>query len=539
MTRTQNKSKIALLSEFIRRIDMKKIFASIMAVAMIATMFVFTASAADNEWAVYASANAYKEEYDEDDTLPRVPGLRYVDNGVQMYTATEQQLKDMGSNAWGTIQTKEKVSYKNGLSMTVLADEFTDGAADKWISFTIWDSQKVNQGAAGYGCGWLCLIRPNAGGCDLQSFMCTPTVAMQQLILTNDNTNIYDGEALTLEIKPEDGKFNVYVNGVDMKASAFTQFMENDEAYIGVTGHQGVREQIVLTVTDFNGVKPTGTDAQEPYLPEDLQPIPDKEHTPAVPEGQPCWTWTSERVKNNKPGEDMTSIVNDDGSLKITFTENAPMLNGTIKTGTYDSAEFPIWAILYKDLDEIAGGASLWYCAGDVWAAQNDSHLSFDWSEGDYDMDNDDGWRLICVDLSDELTWEGDIHSYRLDIAGDGSLAEQTADIKWIGFFRNEKDAYNYADMGAYYEKEYGTPDSTSESAPATQPDDTTKADDTQTTTEEEGKTTTAEPAATTNKPAEQGKKSNTGMIIGIVAGVVVVAAAAACGIILSKKKKK
>ena len=231
--------------------------------------------------------------------------------------------------------------------------------------------------------------------------------------------------------------------------------------------------------------------------------------------------------------------VNDDGSIKITFSENAPMLNGTIKTGTYDSAEFPIWAILYKDLDEIAGGASLWYCAGDVWAAQNDSHLSFDWSEGDYDMDNDDGWRLICVDLSDELTWEGDIHSYRLDIAGDGSLAEQTADIKWIGFFRNEKDAYNYADMGAYYEKEYGTPDSTSESAPATQPDDTTKADDTQTTTEEEGKTTTAEPAATTNKPAEQGKKSNTGAIIGIVAGVVVVAAAAACGIILSKKKKK
>ena len=46
---------------------MKKIFAAIMAVAMIATMFVFTASAADNEWAVYASANAYKEEYDEDD----------------------------------------------------------------------------------------------------------------------------------------------------------------------------------------------------------------------------------------------------------------------------------------------------------------------------------------------------------------------------------------------------------------------------------------------------------------------------------------
>lgn len=511
-----------------------------MTAAMIMTMFVFTANAADNEWAVYASANGYKEHYEPDDSLPKVPGLKYVENGVQMYTATDEQLKDMGNNGWGTIQTKEKVSYKNGLTMTVLVDKYTDGAADKWISFSIWDSQKIAQGAAGYGCGWFCLIRPNGATCGLESYMCKPSVAMTNLTMSSTPTNIYEGEALTLEIKPEDGKYNVYINGVDMKASGFVDFMENDEAYIGVTGHQGTREQIILTVTEFNGATPTGTDAQEPYLPEDLQPIPVKEDTPPVPEGDPCWLWNTERVKNGKPGEGMTSLVNDDGSLNITFSENAPMLNGNVRTGSYEASEFPIWAILYKGLDEIGAGASLWYCAGEVYAAQNDSHTGFDWSEGDYDMNNDTGWRLVCVDLTDEATWEGIIHGYRLDIAGDGSLNEQSADIMWIGFFRTEKDAYYYANMNEYYDKEYGTA-ATSEDTAAT-PDDTTSASDpasSDAATGTEATPGTDAPATTTGKASEGDKKSNAGLIIGIVAGVVVIAAAAAAGIVMSKKKKK
>ena len=516
---------------------MRKIFAIILTAAMIMSMFVFTANAADNEWAVYASANAYKETYEEDDSLPKVPGMKYTDNGVQMFTATDEQLKDMGSNGWGTIQTKEKVSYKNGLTMTVLVDKYTEGNCDKWISFSIWDSQKIAQGAAGYGCGWFVLVRPNAGGCDLQSWMCSETVAMTNLTMQSSSTNIYNGEALTLEIKPEDGKYNVYVNGVDMKASGFTQYMENDEAYIGITGHQGTREQIIMTVTELNGVKPTGNESQAPYLPEDMQPRPDESNTPPVPEGEPCWLWGANNVKNNKPGEAMTSIVNDDGSLRITFDENAPMLNGNVKTGSYKAEEFPVFAILYKDLDEIGGSASLWYCAGEVYAAQNDSHLGFAWAEGDYDEDNDNGWRILCIDLTDEATWEGLINGYRLDIAGDGSLNEQEADIMWIGFFRSEKDAYHYANMGAYYDSQWGTPTTTVEDTAAPVDDTTAASGDN---TVDEG--TQAAPGTadvTTDGESTGEKKSNTGAIIGIVAAAVVVVAAVVCGIVLSKKKKK
>ena len=519
---------------------MKKLFAVIMAAAMIATMFVFTANAADNEWSVYASANRYKESYEEDESLPRVPGMRYTENGVQMYTATSEELEAMSANAWGTIQTTNKVSYKNGVTMTVLADAFTDNAStDKWISFTIWDSQKTAQGAAGYGCGWLCLIRPNAGGCDLQSFMCTPTVALQQLILTNASVDIYEGEALTLEIKPEDGKFNVYVNGVDMKASAFTQFMENDEAYIGVTGHQGCREQMMLTVTELNGEKPTGTDNVEPYVDPNAKKRPDEEHTPAVPEGEPCWLWNFESVKNGKPGEGMKSEVNDDGSLKITFDENAPMINETIKTGSYKAEEFPYFAVLYKNLDELGSAVgSLWYCAGEVVSAQNDSHTGAEWGSGDYDMDNDNGWRLLVIDLTEETTWEGYINSFRLDIAGDGSLAGETADLMWIGFFRSEKDAYTYAKMGEYYAKEYeAAPTTTVTEAEATKDVEPASSDTGAESTAPEGSST--DKTTDTEKTDDTTKKSNTGAIVGIIIAAVVVVAAVVCGIVLGKKKKK
>ena len=331
---------------------MKKIIAIIMTASLIFAAAGLTVNAAENEWTVYAAAVDYKETYAEDESLPKAPGLRYTDLGVQMYSADDEMLKNMSANAWGTIQTKEKVSYKNGLTMTVLVDRFNNSGADKWISFSIWDSQKISQGAAGHGCGWFCLVRPTSSGCKLESWLCTPTVAMQNLMVGQCETNVYEGEALQFEIKAVDGKYSVFVNGVDMKAGSFVQFMENDEAYIGLTGHQGVREQFCFTITEFNGAVPAGTEAIDPYVPENLIPVPSYEDTPATPEGEPCWLWSAERVKYNVPGIGMTSVVNDDGSLRITFDENMPQINASVRTGSYKAEEFPVWAILFKDLDE-------------------------------------------------------------------------------------------------------------------------------------------------------------------------------------------
>ena len=518
---------------------MKKLFSIIMTAAVIFSVFTFTANAADNEWTVYAAAVDYKETYAEDDPLPKEPGLKYTDLGLQFFSAEEEMLKQMSANAWGTLQTKEKVSYKNGLTMTVIVEKFNDSPADKWISFSIWDSQKISQGSAGYGCGWFCLVRPTQSGCKLESWICSPTVAMNLCTQANIDTNIYNGEALEFEIKPgENGKYTVYVNGVDLKAGGFTQYMENDEAYIGLTAHQGVREQFMFTVTEFNGEKPTGTENIEPYIPENLVPIPSYEDTPPTPEGQPCWTWSSERVKNNVPGIGMKSIANDDGSLHITFDENSPQINATVKTGSYSAQEFPIWAILFNSLDDTGVNGQLWYCAGEVYSAQEGSAVGINWTNCDYDPDNDTGWRLMTVDLEFEDTWEGYINNFLLALSGAGALDGEEADIMWIGFFRTERDAYNYAGMGDYYTRLYGA-----ETTEETVTEAGTAAETKDEQTDDNVNDTAEQTAAKTDKVTEKVNTNtqggaNTKVIIGIIAGVVAVAAVVAVIVIKTKKKK-
>ncbi|MBO4868184.1 MAG: hypothetical protein J5585_00570 [Clostridia bacterium] len=510
---------------------MKKIIAIIMTVSLIFAAAGLTVNAAENEWTVYAAAVDYRDTYSEDEPLPNEPGLKYTDLGVQMYSADEYSLKRMGANAWGTIQTKEKVSYKNGLTMTVLVDGFNNSGADKWISFSIWDSQKISQGATGYGCGWFCLVRPTSSGCSLESWLCTPTVAMKNLAMKQCDTNIYEGEALQLEIKAVDGKYSVFVNGVDMKAEEFVQFMENDEAYIGLTGHQGVREQFSFTITEFNGAVPTGTEAIDPYVP-DLGPEP-VPIPPSTPEGEPCWLWSAERVKYNVPGIGMTSVVNDDGSLHITFDENMPQINTSVRTGSYKAEEFPVWAILFKGLDETDASGVLWYCAGEVYSAQDGSELSVRWDACDYDEDNDTGWRIMTVDLGTENTWDGMINGFLLAVASAGVLTDTTADIMWIGFFRSEKDAYEYAGMGDYFARENGL-------APATQADTTEAATDAATepdaTADVTDDVTTDAPET---QPSEPGKKSGGGAVIWITVGAVAAIAAVTAVIVAVRRKKK
>jgi hypothetical protein len=367
---------------------------------------------------------------------------------------------------------------------------------------------------------------------------------MTNLTQTNSDVNIYEGEAITLEIIPEDGTYNVYVNGIDMNAGKFVQYMEKNEAYIGLTGYQGVSEQIVFTVTEFNDSKPTGTDASDPYIPDDFKPRPTKEETPATPEGEPCWLWNADRVKDGKPGYGMSSNVNDDGSLHITFDNSAPEMGCNINTGSYEASEFPVWAILYKGLDEIGGSASLFYFSGDVIAPQSDSLIGFDWMSGDYDEGNDTGWRILCIDLTEEMTWKGLINGFNIQISGAGTLDEQEADIMWIGFFRSEKEAYIYANMGAYYDSHHNNTTTNVDDTTALVDDTTALADDTTAAsgdnTVDDGTQAAPGTAGITTDGSSTGeKKSNTGAIIGIVVAAVVVVAAIVCGIVLSKKKKQ
>ena len=184
------------------------------------------------------------------------------------------------------------------------------------------------------------------------------------------------------------------------------------------------------------------------------------------------------------------------------------------------------------------GTATLWYCAGEVYSAQDGSVLTFDWSDGDYDPDNDTGRRLMTVDLEYEDTWEGFINNFLLAVCSTGYLDKQTADIMWIGFFRTEKDAYNYAGMGEYYAKENG------EEATVTETETVTDTETLPYESDIENAETTTNGVKDTQKPAESttqtGAKggANIGLIIGVIAGVTAVTAVVAAIVIQSKKKK-
>lgn len=517
---------------------MKKLFAIIMAVAMIASVMVFTANAADNEWEVYASVGKYKDEYEKESDMPKEPGMKYTEAGVQVYTATHEQLEAMNANAWCGLQLKEKVNLKDGFSMTAIVDRYTENSStDQWIAFCLWTQPKATPADTEHGTGWFCLIRPNMG--QTLSFIDTATNLKTTAPI---NSDVFDGGALVLDVKNEDGKLVIYVNDQDMKATGFDKDFENNECYASIVGHQGNRDEIAITVTEVNGVKPTGTDAKDPFIPSDIEvPV----EGPEVAANEPCWLWNAENVTDGKPGDAMKSVENEDGSLHITFEDStAPLFNCSVKKYLYDAQQFPILAIKFKSLDDIADSSMLWYCAGDVYAAQEDSKYPLSWADCDYE--DEEGWKILTVDLSSEDTWNGNIHGFRLDVASDTHLGGEEFDLMWFGFFRTEKEAYTYAGFADLYAKLYEKT-AVTETEEVTDSGEATPTETTaDTTNETEGgsettENTTADDTTAETKPVDD-KKDNgglpTGAIIGIIAGVAVIAVVVVIVIVTSKKKK-
>ena len=530
---------------------MKKLFAVLLAAAMTMSVFVFTANAADNEWEVYASVGKYDDEPEDPDDLPKEPGMQYTDSGVQMYSATSEQLDAMNANAWGGLQLKDKVKLTDGFTMSVVIDKYTEKADDKWIAFCLWTQPKATPADTKHGKGWFVLCRPNGANMTLLSFIDEPTNLQAQPNITLD---IYGGEALVLDVRKEDGKMKVYVNDQDMKCEKVFDYFEDGEAYVSVVLHQANRDEIAATVIDVNGVKPTGTESQVPYVPESAKP---REIGPEVAENEPCYLWNAERVKKGNPGSGLSSIMNDDGSLHISFTnDNASQINPTVKD-MYDAEEFPVWAIKFKNLDELIDSSSLWYAAGEVHAAKNGCTVYISWADCDYE--SDDGWAILTYNLDGEPEWEGTINSFRLDLTSEKDFEEtDTFDIDWIGFFRSEKEAYAYAGMSELYAKLYDRDATTTaadtegevtgegeESGDGSETEAVTDVETVVVTdeegnvvTDEEGKAVVTKEAVTDAETEVVGSgNGKTGLIIAIIAGVAVVAAVAVVLVLMKKKK--
>lgn len=511
---------------------MKKIISLITAVLLFASAFCFGAFADGGQvqWSVYAKAT----EYGDPDNPPMVPGYRYTDLGIQLYI--NENIAAYKKTGYGTLQTTEPQDYTNGITMTALVDAFEDSpSADKWICFTLWSRQGFAQGTNEYGYGWRCYIRPTASNVVIQSYMCTEKDARADLVQYQANVNIYNHEALTFEVRREDdGKYHVYVCDVDMglAATTFVDYMTDNKAYVGVTGYESTMHDIQITVTEFNGVKPAGITGVEPYSPDGNTVPATKEDTPPVEPGKPCWLYTATGSEKVTMGSGMSHEATDDGDLHITFGETSPQIYASIGIDRfYDAAEFPVFAVMFKNLDEIGDEGSLYYCAGDVLAPQENARETYYWSDGYYDKNNDNGWRILTIDLSESETWKAGerINGFRFDIANDSSLAEQSCDIRWIGFFRSEAEAYAYAgiDMPAETQPTEALTEAPTDAATEKTAENT-----------EQAAPADTEKEQTTDKPEKEEKNSNAVVIIIIVIIAVVIAAAAAVIAVKMKKKK-
>lgn len=529
---------------------MKKILVLAIALVMVISVLPFTVSADDGQvdWSVFARATAYEETYDKNIIFP---GYKYTTDGVQVYSPSEDVLKSEGQSAFSTIQTATPIDITNGVSMTATLQSFDSSNADKWICFSVWTQPNLEPPFGTYGNGWFCLIRPNASGAGLESFFCTSNVAMSGTPGTSAGTttiDIYSGGEIGFEFVRSDDEVKLILCGeeVDYNFKAlFDEYFPENEAYIGVSMHNATYTPQTLTVTGLNGVKPQGTSSQECYVPEEMVEPGTEDSTLPVEAGKPCILWDpAEDIKNSKPGQGMSSVLNDDGSATITFTEEAaPCITYKETVANWYRAEtFPIFAVKFKDIDEIAGSFSFWYCAGEVIGPRNDSVTTGVWGNCDYDYnDEENGWAILTIDLSYETMWEERINGFRVDFCADNSLAGQSFDIAWMGFFRTEEDAYRYAELGDTWDAYYGEDDDEDETTEA--PADTNEGEATTEAPEDSGEpeATTAAPAgdATTNAPSDIDKDDVKGMgaWLWIVIGVAAVAAVAVIIVVIKKKK--
>ncbi|MBO4868300.1 MAG: hypothetical protein J5585_01170 [Clostridia bacterium] len=503
---------------------MKRLFAVIITAVMIMTVFVFNANAAANEWVPYGKIHTYSDHYESEEDMPQVAGMRYTDAGVQMYTPTKEQLETWGKTAYCSMQMKDKISFADGLKVVITVDEFTQAGVDKWISFNLWTDEMPTPEAAGYGNGWLCLIRPGSKEVTFMSFLDRASNLIHQEIY---NVNIYEHEAITLEVKKVDGVYDVYLNDCSMHVPGFDDRFEDKTCYLAVACHQGNTDPIACTVNLVNDEMPRGNESYEPFVPNNIVPPEDPGEIPA---GEPVFILDADHFKSNEFNAGAVATLNDDGTIHLDFTDvEDPILLRESRKYNYSADDFPVFAMLYKDLDEIGQSATLYFFAGDVLAPQEGSMCGLNWIEGDFDEKNDNGWRLIVKDLSEALTWQGVIHGYRLGIGEMEDLAGKSADIKWIGNFRSVEEAYAYAGLSEYYKETIAPP--TPPTAPA---DDTTEP---VTTVDTEPDNTSAEVTDDTGKTTDD--KSNAGLIIGIIAGVAAAVIIAVVVIMIVKKKKK
>ncbi|MBE6585737.1 MAG: hypothetical protein E7645_04320 [Ruminococcaceae bacterium] len=548
---------------------MKKTLALIVAILMVVSMIpvmAVTTSAVDvqGDWVTYRFSGGYKEPAEgEELSYTPAPGYEYNDEGFHMTSADYT-----GTTPSGTIQSREKVSIKDGVYMELRIDQYPyggeAGTADHWICFSIMDSQKLEPGNTtdGYGQGWQSLVRTpgNGGGGPFQSFVVgegstgwqhqgntttTPTVDPEtgKEIYTFEIT--YDGTNYTAAV------CGVAANGSPAITKKLNELDPNGEFYIGVSFHAGVADApLEATILKFGTSKetatvPMGSDSE---LPEEninvKAPIADSS---SIETNKPCLRFdTTETSYSGKiPTSGLNLTAQGDNSFKVEpGVATCYFTWGMRNSLSYEASDFPVIGIFVQDPNELMDGGMIYYCAGKNMSADGAHIVDYSmyddttkvWGEnGDYIFMLVDMRELLSEEQFEE-GWTGRINSLRFDFQNLYINEDPETDyffFHYAGIFRSAEEAYAYQD--AYAEAlglgEAATeePDDPTE-APTDAPTDAPAASDEATDAPGVEGDKTEAPAAT-NAPSTT--ESGCASVIGSAA---ILLAAAAAAVVLKKR---
>ena len=547
---------------------MRKILSVLLVAIMVISTFATLCVSADEagapgNWETHL--DAFEEAKEDTPVYQPLPGYEYTDDGFEVLTPEYNNVQ-----AKYTVISKTKYSTKD-FSIKIRVDEF-DPSGDAWLSFTFWSecnglAQGGNQDGS-YGYGWTSLVR------DREGTVGTPDGKLSWFEGYSQGTKSLPGGFTTLttkEFEPvvdENGyqilEFKVenhliYINGVKLdqdNAVSLRNAFRDDEylAYFGISAKSGLANTPVkFTILEVDGVKPTGSDRQDPE-------VKTREFGPmipasTIPAGQPGVLFDASCEKQNTSLPSTTkcsSELTENETIKITAADFLGAAGFSVKNDyTVDIKDFPYVAIVLKNYctctqeegytmsencvgDEAAG---FFYCAGKVLAPDNDHRITLtqdcmveispDGSADHYTI------FYAKIDTTEFEGAEARIHSLRFDFAY--TKPTQEFEIVYAGYFAKAEDIATYAAAQGYditpedivFDGE-GSDDPIDEPV---DPEDNTTEDDTEETTtkKKENKTTEA--------PSTEAPRS-CGSVIGMGA-VAVVAVAAVAGVVTFKKREE
>ena len=569
---------------------MKKIFAILLAVCMLASAFaIFSipAAASDDAWVVYGNARDYRDDFNEmyGDEYSNLPGYKYVSDGLQTISPNwENTSPRIG------VQTGQKVNLKNGVYMRVRIDDFSMDASDKWYAFSISDTQYVDVGSTNKerdGERIIGMIRGNAS--DMRSeveWRQSNYIFSGKSSMSIEAADRYDedgNEYVTLVIGWDGSTYSVTVNGAPMAPGAvkwMNEHFADGEAYVGINiynnkkGGEAGLTVVAFGETEMSAFPPSYNESQEPINYENRYAIAPIADPSTVPAGQPGVLINGSRdesdSKTTVKGDGIYSLT-EDNYIHVTSDRDDVETSFTVKNSvSVDIRDFPVAIVLTRNLctcDSQSCWAmektEMYIMAGDDVSASNDRMVPAISAGVNEPIECEDGnylyFMINFLDVENTQDVEGRINALRFDIPRikTNTPGRNEFDLCFVAFFRTQDEARAYVneylgidDEGQNQEQssESESVDNSEQSSESESVDNSEQSSESESNSETESKVETNAPAGNetesesepTTPDGDGDDNASSGGCFGAVGfgAIAIVTAAAVAGFVTFKKKK-